>query len=90
MGLVIIVNGKPLDPHKAAGEFLPQDIFYICPMCGSKHVRARPARTIEDMGGRGTGMEKQYQGWIPRQQDRWCVDCDHRWTAVLAPENIAK
>jgi DNA-directed RNA polymerase subunit RPC12/RpoP len=80
---LILVNGKPLDPQKAAGAFLPLDLFYVCPDCGSKHVLAKDAKTIEDLGG-------QHKLWIPRQQDRWCQECGHRWTATLAPEIIAR
>ncbi len=86
--LQIFVHGKPLDPQKAAQEFLPLDIFYICPECGSRAVLARPARTIDDLSHAvGVG---QYQCWIPRQQDRWCQDCGSRWTAILAPEILAR
>ena len=83
MALLILVHGKPLDPVASAGAFLPLDLFYVCPTCGSTHVRAKPPRTIEDLGG-------QQAVWSPRQQDRWCLDCDSRWTAQLAPEIIAR
>jgi hypothetical protein len=86
--LQILVHGKPLDPQKAAGAFLPLDLFYVCPACGSRQVLAKPARTIDDLSKEvGVG---QHKVWIPRQQDRWCLDCNHRWTAVLAPEIIAR
>ena len=83
MTLQIFVHGQPLDPQTAAREFLPLDLFYVCPACGSRQVKAKPPRTIDDLGG-------QYKVWIPRKQDRWCLDCDHRWTAILAPEVIAR
>lgn len=88
MALQIYVHGKPLDPLKAAKEFLPLDLFYVCPNCGSRHVQARPPQTIDDLS-REAGVG-QHKCWIPRQQDRWCLDCDHRWTAILAPEILAR
>jgi hypothetical protein len=81
--LQIKVHGKPLDPKDGAKSFLPLDLFYVCPACGSSNVLAQPARTIEDLGG-------QLSHWIPRKQDRWCQDCSHRWVAVLAPEILAR
>ena len=88
MAIQILIHGKPLDPRTAAKEFLPLDLFYSCPQCGSAHVLAKPPRTIDDLSKEvGVG---QYKEWIPRQQDRWCLDCQHRWTAVLAPEIIAR
>lgn len=83
MGHLILINGKPLDPQKAAGAFLPLDMFYVCPDCGSKHVLAKEARAIDDLGG-------QHKLWIPRLQDRWCQECGHKWTATLAPEILAR
>ena len=88
MTLQILVHGRPLDPQRMAGAFLPQDLFHICPACGSRHVLAKEARTIEDLSKEvGVG---QYKVWIPRHQDRWCLACRHQWTAVLAPEILAR
>jgi hypothetical protein len=81
---VILIHGKPLDPQKAANAFLPLDLFYVCPECGSRHVLAKEPRRIDNLGGH------QAPVWIPRMQDRWCQDCGHRWSAVLAPEMLAK
>ncbi len=83
MGHLILVHGKPLDPRRAARQFLPLDLFYVCPEGNSRQALAQPPRTIDDLGG-------QYQVWIPRKQDRWCQDCGHRWTAILAPEILAR
>lgn len=90
MALLILVNGKPLDPRTMAKSFLPGDLFYVCPECGSEHVRARPPRTIEDLGREHHTGASQFTEWIPRKQDRWCLDCDTRWTAILAPEILAR
>lgn len=84
MAHVILVHGKPLDPRKAAGAFLPLDLFYVCPNCSSRQVLAKEAKRLDNLGGH------QAQAWIPRMQDRWCQDCGHRWEAVLAPEMLAK
>ncbi len=88
MALQILVHGQPLDPHQAANGFLPLDVFFVCPACGSSHVLAKPPQTIENLGVQFGAS--QYQVWIPRKQDRWCVDCQHRWTAILAPEVLAR
>lgn len=88
MAIQILVHGKPLDPREAASGFLPGDVFYVCPECGSKNVKARPPQTIDDLGVQFG--DHQYKCWIPRKQDRWCLDCDHRWTAILAPEILAR
>lgn len=88
MPLQILVHGRPLDPAKAPGSFFPLDWFKVCPDCGSGHVRAGPPRTIDDLGAEFGA--KQYHEMIPRKQDRWCLDCGARWTAILAPEFLAR
>lgn len=84
MAHLILIHGKPLDPQKAAGAFLPLDLFRVCPECNSRNVLAKDAKRLENLGG------SQAPVWIPRMQDRWCQDCNHRWSAVLAPEIIAR
>lgn len=74
----IMVNGRPLDPKDAAKTLLPADTLLICPSCESPHVRANEPRTV----GR---IDLEPQSLIPRQQDRRCERCGHRWTATLAP-----
>jgi len=77
----IMVNGRPLSPERAIREQLPLDTMLVCPNCESSHVVAGPARAGQRFGGESNAT-------VPRQQDRRCLRCDHRWTAVLPPECV--
>ena len=67
---VLILNGtKPISCHQV--EHLPSDTAFICPHCGSQKLKATEAKEVWKNGA--------------RQQDRWCVDCGHRWVTVLPP-----
>lgn len=79
----VSVKEGALDPHAQPMAFLPLDRFFVCPECNSQAVLARAPKTVEEFHG-------QYKVWVPRQQDRWCLHCGHKWTAVLAPEIIAR
>jgi hypothetical protein len=76
----IRINGEYVSPERAARERLPLDTPFVCPECQSRHVLAKPARTTIRLGG-------EAQRFIPRQQDRQCQACGHRWTCVLPPES---
>lgn len=78
----ILINGKVLDPRRAARELLPLDTILRCPSCNSSECGTNEPRT----GIQFTGELKRY---VPRQQDRWCFACGHRWMVVLPPEHIA-
>ena len=75
----ILINGRPWSPERAAREKLPLDTELVCPECESRQVAATEARTTLRLGG-------EAQHFIPRQQDRKCLACGHRWTSVLPPE----
>jgi hypothetical protein len=75
----IHLNGRYLSPQRAATERLALDTPLVCPECASSQVVAKPAQTTIRLGG-------EAQHFIPRQQDRRCLACGHRWTSVLPPE----
>jgi hypothetical protein len=76
----IRIGGQLLDPKQAANNLLPLDTLLACPApgCGSTHVCAGEARTVARIG-------MEYKDGIPRQQDRRCLACGHRWSATLPP-----
>lgn len=76
----ILIGGKPLDPKRAAATLLPLDTALVCPECQSSHVCAGEARTVARIG-------MEYVEGIPRQQDRKCLACGHRWTVTLPPQS---
>ncbi len=78
--LMIMVNGKPLSVERALHEKLPMDTPLVCPAigCGSLHVQAKDAFTLEQLGG-------ESKAFTPRLQDRRCLRCGHRWQTVLPP-----
>lgn len=78
----IIVNGKVLDPKRAAANLLPGDTALACPRCESQQCGANEPRY--DIKYKG-----ETQLGTPRLQDRWCFACGHQWAAVLPPEQIA-
>jgi DNA-directed RNA polymerase subunit RPC12/RpoP len=82
MPIEIIIDGRPLPPEKAVGRLLPVDTPLACPACNSQRVGAGRPRT-------GIRLDGEAQHFIPRQQDRWCEDCGHRWMTVLPPAIIA-
>lgn len=53
-----------------------------CPSCNGDAVMSRAAQT----GHRYAGEQKEF---VPRQQDRWCVACGHRWMAILPPAFVS-
>lgn len=79
MTMVILANGRPFTPERALREQLPLDTMLVCPECEGRHVEAWEPHTTIRLGG-------EAQHFIPRQQDRRCLDCGHRWTTVLPPE----
>ena len=81
-GHEILINGKVLDPRRAARELLPLDTTLRCPACDNDKVGTREPRTGHQFVG-------ELKAFVPRQQDRWCFACGHQWTAVLPPEAIA-
>lgn len=80
--LTIMINGRPLDPKRAARELRPLDSFLICPACNGGHVQAKDALTIEQFG---KGSDIEHADLVPRLQDRNCLDCGLRWSSVLPP-----
>lgn len=76
----IIIGGRYLDPKQAATAQLPLDTALVCPECSDAHVCAGEARTVARIG-------MEYPDGIPRQQDRKCLACGHRWTATLPPQS---
>jgi hypothetical protein len=78
MALLILIDGKPFPPERALREQLPLDTLLVCPECGSHDVEAREPKTTIRLGG-------EAQNFIPRQQDRYCLACNHRWVTVLPP-----
>jgi transposase-like protein len=78
--LEIIVNGRALSPERAIREQMPLDTMLACPNCESSHVVAGVARPGQRFGGESNAT-------VPRQQDRRCLACNHRWMAVLPPES---
>jgi transposase-like protein len=79
--LQIMVNGRPLSPERAIREQLPLDTMLVCPNCESSHVVAGVARA-------GIRFDGEKNATVPRQQDRRCLACNHRWMAVLPPESV--
>lgn len=75
----VIINGKRYTPQEAARIQLPLDTVLRCPCCNGGHVEAVDALT-------GVRFPDEIRFFIPRQQDRWCLDCGHRWMTVLPPE----
>jgi DNA-directed RNA polymerase subunit RPC12/RpoP len=76
--LMIRVNGQLLSPDRAIREGLPADTPLACPECESRDVAAKPALTMEQLGG-------ESKAFTPRLQDRRCLRCGHRWQTVLPP-----
>ena len=76
----VFINGRRYDPKEAIQTLLRGDTDLVCPACNSPMVGTKDALT----GIQFTGEIKQ---WVPRQQDRWCHDCGHRWMTVLPPES---
>jgi len=71
MGILIMTDSKPISADRVSR--LPSDTDMICPQCeSSKGLRATEAKEVWRDGA--------------RQQDRWCVECGHRWVTVLAPK----
>lgn len=79
MPITILVNGRPLSPQEAVRNQLPLDTILRCPACNSNEVMAKQALTT-------TRLDGETRDTVPRQQDRWCLNCGHRWAAVLVPE----
>lgn len=71
-------NGKRLDPAVAAKMLLPSDTWLVCPECGSGMVQAVEPKFTTRFADEGDRT-------IPRMQDRWCLECQHRWATVLPP-----
>lgn len=82
MPLTILVNGRPLDPRRASETLLRQDTLLICPNCNGRIIEARQPLTTQRLDG-------EPHVFIPRQQDRRCVECGHRWAVVLPPEVVS-
>ncbi len=67
--MLFLTDTKPIPAHRV--EHLPSDTMLVCPHCLSRHLEATSAKEVWQNGA--------------RQQDRWCVDCGHRWMTVLPP-----
>lgn len=76
----IIIDGRLLDPKEAARRRLPFDTNLICPHCEGDQVVASVTRTGQEV------IRNERKLFIPRQQDRRCLDCDYRWMVTLPPE----
>lgn len=80
--ITILVDGKALDPKKAAEKMLRCDTLLSCPECEGRDVMAHNPKTIAQLPG-------EARFFVPRQQDRRCQACGHRWTVTLPPEIYA-
>lgn len=69
MAIFILENNKPIPSSKV--EHLPSDTLFFCPECNGGELKSGEAREVWKRGA--------------RQQDRWCLDCGHRWVTVLPP-----
>lgn len=74
----LVFHGRRLDPREAAKTLLPSDTLLVCPHCSSGMVQACEPRLT-------TRFPDEGDATIPRMQDRWCLDCGHRWATVLPP-----
>ena len=84
MPLTILVNGRPLDPVRAVQSLLPLDTELACPACGRLGcIEASAPRT-------GVRFPGEDRALVPRQQDRRCQACGHRWMVVLPPESLQR
>lgn len=87
MTLHIFINGQRLDPARAVRDARPLDTMLVCPACNGGHVDARDAKTVEQIVGdsRLIISSLEHKQFVPRLQDRRCLDCGHRWQCVLPP-----
>ncbi len=69
MGILILTDTKPISADRVG--HLPSDTTYACPQCEGQHLKAMRAKEVWKDGA--------------RQQERFCLDCDHRWITVLPP-----
>lgn len=67
--VLILIDTKPLPADRV--EHLPSDTSLFCPACGGGRLEATEAKEVWKDGA--------------RQQDRWCLECGHRWVTVLPP-----
>jgi hypothetical protein len=74
----IRVNGMVLDPKRAAAALLPMDTPLTCPRCNSHQVGANEPRNVAVNSGECVAL-------VPREQDRFCLECRHQWTSILSP-----
>lgn len=82
MTLQILVRGHVLDPKEAVQQMLPLDTMLICPACESAMVQALEPKT-------GIQLPAEIKQYIPRQQDRMCLACGHKWMTVLPPAIVS-
>lgn len=75
----IFIHGRRLDPREAAQQLMPSDTLLVCPHCSSRMVQTVEPKLT-------TRFEDEARVMVPRMQDRWCLDCGHRWATVLPPE----
>ncbi len=70
MSILILTDTKPISADKV--EHLPSDTVLACPNCEGQKLKATAPKEVWKHGA--------------RQQDRWCLDCGHRWITVLPPQ----
>jgi len=78
MTLQILIHGRPLTPEEALQRQRPLDTMLVCPNCEGTAVEAFRPKT-------GHRWPEELRLVVPRQQDRHCLYCGHRWMAVLPP-----